>query len=210
MKKSGITRAALVYTLDSGDSHHCLVGELRLDSCRPWFGTRPRSLGNTPTPSLCVSVSSEQINTNTSRATSALSLLLMMKRKSCASAFPRGSLLRPSVSSSWLCRSVRVPSEMGRHDTETLTERDSDAFVKFQPQACPPGPPRDTSRPTPRVCTALCVLRAAGHQPHTPSLRPDTSINKHWDSRVQLTVPARLESKCNIRSLLWFYSTGLL
>lgn len=35
---------------------------------------------------------------------------------------------------------MNVPCERGRYDTESLTERDSDAFIKSQPQVSPPIP----------------------------------------------------------------------
>lgn len=157
---------------------------------------------------LCALLEQQSSFSETPRNTEVSSFRMM--KKSCTSGFPRMSLLsqpccQSRVSTSrWLCRCMNVPNERGDHDIKRLTERDSGAFLKFQPQASPPSPRaplaplRDdvpltdpcsgrlsaaaradlglshTDTFTHTVCTAPSDLRTARHQPHTPSLRPDT------------------------------------
>lgn len=133
-------------------------------------------------------------------------------KKSCASSLPRVSLLKQSccqsrvATSRSLCRYMNVPYERGRYDIESLTERGSDAFIKFQPQAFPPSPHaplapmrddvpltepctgrlsaaaradlglRDRDTFTYRVSTAPSDLRTAAHPPHTSSFRPSPGL----------------------------------
>ncbi|XP_060727351.1 protein SPMIP7 [Tachysurus vachellii] len=133
-------------------------------------------------------------------------------KKSCASSLPRVSLLKQSccqsrvATSRSLCRSMNVPYERGRYDIESSTERGSDAFIKFQPQAFPPSPHAplapmrddvpltepctgrlsaaaradlglgDRDTITYRVSTAPSDLRTARHPPHTSSFRPSPGL----------------------------------
>ncbi|XP_058242117.1 spermatogenesis-associated protein 48 [Hemibagrus wyckioides] len=124
----------------------------------------------------------------------------------------RVSLLQQSccqnrvATSRCLCRYMNIPYERGRYDIESFTARDSDAFIKIQPQASPPSPhaalaPLRDDVPltephsgrlsagaradlglghgdmfTHRVCTAPSDLRAETQQTHTPSFRPSPGL----------------------------------
>lgn len=152
-------------------------------------------------------------------------------KKSCASGFPRMSLLGQSCcqsragTSRCLHRCMNVAWGRGRYDTESLTERDSNAFIRFQPQASPPSPraplaPLRDDVPLTEPHSGLLSLsdtfphtvcsaapwdpRAERHPAHTPAFGPaagtrHTSASKPRESRLELT-----DRKCNIGSLLCF------
>ncbi|KAF4090284.1 hypothetical protein AMELA_G00050140 [Ameiurus melas] len=112
-------------------------------------------------------------------------------------------------------RCMNVACGRGRYDTQSMTERDSNAFIKFQPKASPPSPraplaPLRDDVPLTEPHSGLLSLsdmdtfphivcraapwgqRAARHQAHSPAFGPaagrrHTSADKRRDSRLELT-----------------------